>query len=97
MKLCTYFFVLFSMRIFAFSLSEKEHNNIYSYNRPLPKEITTTNLVFDPALKPFYHGVASGDPLQNQVILWTRITPDTDGPIEVKWYMSKDPKCTSIL
>jgi alkaline phosphatase D len=97
MKLCTYFIVLFSMRIFAFSLSEKEHNNIYSYNRPLPKEITTTNLVFDPALKPFYHGVASGDPLQNQVILWTRITPDTDGPIEVKWYMSKDPKCTSIL
>lgn len=27
-------------------------------------------------LKPFYHGVASGDPQQNSVWLWTRVTPD---------------------
>jgi len=25
----------------------------------------------------FQHGVASGDPLQNRVILWTRLTPQT--------------------
>ena len=24
---------------------------------------------------PFYHGVASGDPLSNKVIIWTRVTP----------------------
>lgn len=27
-----------------------------------------------PALAPFYHGVASGDPLSDRVIIWTRIT-----------------------
>lgn len=30
----------------------------------------------NPALAPFYHGVASGDPTQNSVVIWTRITPD---------------------
>ncbi|RPI67125.1 MAG: hypothetical protein EHM43_09765, partial [Ignavibacteriae bacterium] len=31
----------------------------------------------DPKLKPFYHGVASGDPTSNSVILWTRVTPES--------------------
>jgi alkaline phosphatase D len=31
----------------------------------------------------FNHGVASGDPLSDQVILWTRVTPEQPGPIEV--------------
>jgi phosphodiesterase/alkaline phosphatase D-like protein len=35
-------------------------------------------LPFNPQLKPFYHGVASGDPLEDRVIIWTRITPDRD-------------------
>ena len=25
------------------------------------------------------HGVASGDPLQDRVVLWTRLTPDANG------------------
>ena len=34
----------------------------------------------------FLHGVASGDPLTDRVILWTRVTPKTgDGPIPVKY------------
>ncbi len=39
----------------------------------------------------FDHGVASGDPLQDRVILWTRITPasQADG-IPVKWVVAKD-------
>lgn len=37
----------------------------------------TTTLVFDPALKPFYHGVASGDPTTTSVVIWTRMTPDS--------------------
>lgn len=83
--------------VLIFAHSGNTTNNIFSYARPLPKEIVTTNLVFDPALKPFYHGVASGDPLQNQVILWTRITPDNDGPTEVKWFVGKDPNCSNIV
>ncbi len=45
---------------------------------------------FDPALKPFYHGVASGDPLSDRVIIWTRITPDSAMTIEGNWLVSSD-------
>ena len=33
----------------------------------------------------FRHGVASGDPWQNQIILWTRVTAETDLPIKINW------------
>ncbi|MEO7776264.1 MAG: alkaline phosphatase D family protein [Fibrobacteria bacterium] len=47
---------------------------------------------FDAALKPFYHGVASGDPLPDRVIIWTRITPDrNEACLPVKWMVSTDP------
>jgi len=41
-------------------------------------------------LYPFYHGVASGDPTAESVIIWTRVTPDIDGPVEVEWRVSTD-------
>ena len=31
----------------------------------------------------FDHGVASGDPLEDRVILWTRLSPNKSGPHEV--------------
>jgi phosphodiesterase/alkaline phosphatase D-like protein len=39
----------------------------------------------------FAHGVASGDPYVNSVILWTRITPPegTAGRIDVSWQISR--------
>ena len=39
----------------------------------------------------FAHGVASGDPYANSVILWTRITPPegTAGRIDVSWQISR--------
>lgn len=52
---------------------------------------------FDPALKPFYHGVASGDPLQDRVIIWTRVTPDEEGPVTVNWLVSSTPGMTDIV
>ncbi len=42
----------------------------------------------------FEHGVASGDPLTDAVILWTRVSPGADGEIEVWWEMSLDPEFT---
>jgi alkaline phosphatase D len=39
----------------------------------------------------FQHGVASGDPLQDRVILWTRVTSDTPQEIELKWEIAEDP------
>lgn len=44
---------------------------------------------------PFQHGVASGDPLTDAVILWTRITPPDDwqGPLPYRWSLALDPHC----
>ncbi len=54
-----------------------------------PKSVKT-------CLKPFYHGVASGDPLSDRVILWTRITPDNGvtTPQIVEWYIAEDTNFT---
>ncbi|MBW2547931.1 MAG: alkaline phosphatase D family protein [Deltaproteobacteria bacterium] len=38
----------------------------------------------------FEHGVASGDPLSDGVILWTRVTPEVAEPVEVWWEMALD-------
>ena len=38
----------------------------------------------------FEHGVASGDPLTDGVILWTRITQEASEPVEVWWEMALD-------
>ncbi|RSO39467.1 alkaline phosphatase D family protein [Acinetobacter lactucae] len=39
----------------------------------------------------FLHGVASGDPLQDKVILWTRLTPvDLTAPLKVIWEIATD-------
>jgi alkaline phosphatase D len=42
---------------------------------------------------PFVHGVASGDPLSDRVILWTRVSPDelrANEPISVDWWIGRD-------
>jgi alkaline phosphatase D len=55
---------------------------------------------FDPALKPFYHGVASGDPLANQVIIWTRLTPDSassGSSFNVAWYVATDTSMSNLV
>ena len=46
----------------------------------------------------FAHGIASGDPTADAVILWTRITPDDPmaGPVEVIWEMDKDADFGSL-
>ncbi|MEL6925514.1 MAG: alkaline phosphatase D family protein, partial [Bacteroidota bacterium] len=43
--------------------------------------------LFNPDLAPFYHGVASGDPLQDRVIIWTKVTTDLP-EVTVRWKMS---------
>ncbi len=54
---------------------------------------------------PFRHGVASGDPLADAVILWTRVTPTPDavpgsgvGPtVEVTWEVATDPDLAAVV
>lgn len=47
----------------------------------------------------FEHGVASGDPLVDSVILWTALTPEagTTDPIEVEVEVATDPEMTDIV
>lgn len=52
----------------------------------------------DESLAPFEHGVASGDPLSDRVILWTRVRPPTDGgQVEVAWWVATDLDRTSVV
>jgi len=46
----------------------------------------------------FLHGVASGDPLQDRVILWTRVTPTDFGVrLKVTWEIATDNQFTQNL
>jgi alkaline phosphatase D len=47
----------------------------------------------------FRHGVASGDPLSDRVILWTRITPRGPGAAaqRVNWLIARDEKLAQVV
>lgn len=52
----------------------------------------------DPSLKPFYYGVASGDPLQDAVILWTKVSPEDSLPsIRVNYQVAKDEEFSLVV
>ena len=42
----------------------------------------------------FLHGVASGDPQPDGVMLWTRVTPGKAGALDVSWELAGDPAFT---
>ena len=44
----------------------------------------------------FAHGVASGDPLSTSVVLWTRVSTETDGELDVTWEVSRDKSFSEI-
>jgi len=45
----------------------------------------------------FDHGVASGDPLLDSVIIWTRVTPSKSGNVTVSWEVSTDPEFFQLV
>ena len=49
----------------------------------------------------FRHGVASGDPLTDRVMLWTRVTPPAghsdSRPLDVRWQIASDEKMSNIV
>ena len=46
----------------------------------------------------FEYGVASGDPLQDRVILWTRLTPnDSSARLQVTWEIALDDQFKQII
>jgi alkaline phosphatase D len=62
-------------------------------------------------LLPFGHGVMSGDPLPDRVVLWTRLTipdprgwdaskvPDPQGirHVDVRWVAARDPELRDVV
>lgn len=47
-------------------------------------------------LAPFYHGVASGDPTSNSVIIWTRVTTSNTNAL-VNWRMATDTAMKNVV
>lgn len=61
-------------------------------------QVAPRNLIVNPQLKPFYHGVASGSPTAGSVVLWTRITPDTiSGDIGVEYAVATDTLFQNVV
>lgn len=73
---------------------------LFYYNQSqaqtLPGNSTLRSMV-DTSLYPFYHGVASGDPTPNAIVLWTRVTADEPGMISGTWKIALDTNFTQII
>jgi len=57
------------------------------------------NIYGDTAFAPFYYGVASGDPLQDRVIIWTKIAgkDSTCAPVTLKWQIASDSTFKNVV
>jgi alkaline phosphatase D len=64
--------------------------------RPVPSDNFDFPIVSE---LPFAHGVASGDPLPNRVIIWTRITEEAPSSpaLPVEWRVATDPGMASVI
>lgn len=45
----------------------------------------------------FRHGVVSGDPLSDRVIIWTRVSPAEDEATPVSWVVASDPALEALV
>ena len=67
----------------------------------IPLAVRAEQSAPDPAVRLFRHGVASGDPLTDRVILWTRVTPPATrsgtGPIDVQWVIASDDGLQQVV
>ncbi len=71
---------------------------IISLNSVLAQVTPPGRSALNPALFPFYHGVASGDPLADRVMLWSRITLDPPvSPVSVNWEIATDTGFTNVV
>ena len=61
---------------------------------PLVRSIDALSQVTNPI---FRHGVASGDPLADRVILWTRVTPRDTASQRVSWLVARDEKFANTV
>lgn len=58
--------------------------------KQIPLSLDGTEVFYNSDKAPFYHGVASGDPLTDRVIIWTRVTPPYHQKVKVNWEIAVD-------
>ncbi|MES2657969.1 MAG: alkaline phosphatase D family protein [Verrucomicrobiota bacterium] len=67
---------------------------------PAPDAPEKISDLYNKALAPFYHGVASGDPLPDGFIIWTRVTQEgrnKDSMVPVAWTVATDAAMTNVV
>ena len=65
---------------------------VFAQKKPNPRKS------LDPNLYPFYHGVASGDPLEDRIILWTRVSEESlVDSVLVEWRIGTDTMLSNIV
>ncbi len=45
----------------------------------------------------FRHGVASGDPTHERVVIWTRVSPEREGAVPVRWIVARNRELTDVV
>lgn len=79
----TVFTIIFSLTL-VFSCAQQ--GELINHNR---SDLSGMSIMDEWA--PFYHGVASGDPQETAVIIWTRVTPEDLGQtVEGEWMVAED-------
>lgn len=94
-------FILITLLTLPFKNSFSQSLNHLSY----ADELKSQGFQLDDKLAPFYHGVASGDPLSDRLIIWTRVTPpkreasknDWKLAFSVSWKVATDTAFKDIV
>ncbi|MDB5281586.1 MAG: hypothetical protein JWO06_661 [Bacteroidota bacterium] len=57
------------------------------------------NIYPDTVFAPFYYSVASGDPLQDRIIIWTKVyvSDSVIKEVQLKWQMAEDSSFTKLI
>ena len=79
-----YNFLLFGLMLIAFACQKPTFDD-------------GTSQYWNESQAPFYHGVASGDPLGDAVIIWTRVTPEIEQEIVGSWSISLDENMGIVI
>lgn len=81
-------FYAFALAMLCLAAANAQSNN--------PSTVDTRASV-DPLFAPFYHGVASGDPLSDRIIIWTRLSDYTGASVSLNWEMALDTNFSQVV
>ncbi len=90
-----------SILVIGFLVLGAMGNSLWGQHLQTTQRKTNAHLqaYLNPAQAPFYHGVASGDPLPDRVVIWTRVTPDDSmaTTVPLTWEMATDLSFSNIV